>query len=86
MGETANLGVGIDMGPWETVMTQKADRGGTSTLSRDGQQYTVTFQKATAGPLSGAWQTQVALSRTSPMALENAAGSSGQQRPNMYPG
>ena len=43
---TADFRVGVSMGAWETVITQKADGAGTSSFSRDGQQWTVTFLKA----------------------------------------
>jgi RND family efflux transporter MFP subunit len=48
---TADFQIGIGMGQWETVARQRADSGGTSTFSRDGKQWTVTFQQATAGEL-----------------------------------
>jgi hypothetical protein len=46
---TASLRVGISVGEWETAMTQKPDSAGTSSFSRDGQQFTTTFQQATVG-------------------------------------
>jgi hypothetical protein len=42
---TADLRVGVSMGTWETVMTRKPDSAGTSSFSRDGQQWTVKFYK-----------------------------------------
>jgi len=48
---TADFQIGVGMGQWETVARQGADSAGTSTFSRDGKQWTVTFQQATAGEL-----------------------------------
>ena len=45
---TANLRIGIAMDEWETVVAQKPDSLGTSSFTRDGQQFTVTFQEVTA--------------------------------------
>jgi hypothetical protein len=45
---TTDLRVGVSMGAWETVITQKPDRADKSSFSRDGQQWTVTFEKAKA--------------------------------------
>ena len=44
--ETADFRVGIDTGPWETVITQKPDSLGASSFSRDGGKWDVVFQKA----------------------------------------
>jgi len=66
-GQTTDLLVGDDMGPWETVISRRPDRAGRRTFSRDGQQLTVTFQKATVGP--SAHTTQVKLTIPSPSIL-----------------
>jgi hypothetical protein len=60
---TVDFRVGVGMGDWETVIRQKADSAGTSSFSRDGRQWTVTFQKATAEP-SNNNSTQVRLTTT----------------------
>jgi hypothetical protein len=60
--QTADFRVGISMGAWETVITQKAHRADTSSFSRDGQQWKVTFREATAGATAGT--TQVSLTTT----------------------
>jgi len=60
--QTADFRVGISMGAWETVISQKPDSVGRRTFSRDGQQWTVTFHKATAG--ASADTTQVRLTTT----------------------
>ena len=39
-----DLRVGVSMGAWETVITQKPDRGGRQTFTRDGEQWTATLQ------------------------------------------
>jgi hypothetical protein len=48
---TTDLRVGVSMDAWETVITQKPDRVGRQAFSKDGEQWTVTFQnrKAAAG-------------------------------------
>ncbi len=63
---TTDLLVGDDMGPWETVISQKPDRAGRRTFSRDGRQLTITFRKATAGFANTA---QVRLTIPSPSML-----------------
>jgi hypothetical protein len=45
--QTIDFRVGINMGAWETVISWKADSAGTSSFRRDGQEWTVTFHKAT---------------------------------------
>jgi len=47
--KTADFSMGIGIGAWVTVVTQPADRGGTSSFSRDGQPGTVTLEKAAPG-------------------------------------
>ena len=60
---TADCRVGIAKGAWETVITQNAQNGGRRTFSRDGEQWTVIFRKATAVASGGA---QVKLAYTVP--------------------
>jgi hypothetical protein len=61
--QMVNYRVGVSMGDWDTVITRKADSdGGTSSFSRDGRQWTVTFEKATEGTLADT--TQVKLTTT----------------------
>ncbi len=43
---TAKLRVGVSAGAWASVIIQKADSLGTSSFSKDGKQWTVTFLKA----------------------------------------
>ena len=57
---TADLWVGIDMGPWETVIHQKPDRAGKQTFDYEGQQFSVTFQEPTAGPSAPSTQVRLA--------------------------
>jgi hypothetical protein len=45
--QTTDLRIGVSMGAWETVISRKPDSDGTSTFSRNGQEWTVTFHKAT---------------------------------------
>jgi hypothetical protein len=44
---TTDLRVGVSMGAWETVVSRKPDSAGTSSFTRDGREWTVTFRKAT---------------------------------------
>ena len=60
--QTADVRVGIGMGAWKTVITQKADVIGKRSFSQDGQQWTVMFYKPTAG--ASADTTQVRLKHT----------------------
>jgi hypothetical protein len=59
---TADLWVGIDMGPWQTVIHQKPDRAGKQTFDYEGQQFSVTFQKPTAEPSAPSTQVRLATS------------------------
>jgi hypothetical protein len=47
--QTADVRVGVGMGAWKTVITQKANVIGKRSFSQDGQQWTVMFYKPTAG-------------------------------------
>jgi hypothetical protein len=60
--QTADLRVGVSMGVWDTVITEKADSANTSSFSRDGQKWSVTFHNATAGARPDT--TEVALTTT----------------------
>ncbi|MGD0899700.1 MAG: protein kinase, partial [Thermoguttaceae bacterium] len=59
--EKAKLGVGIDMGPWDTLITQNADSLGASTYHREGRDWTVKFLKAEPASRHGVNCTRVAL-------------------------
>ena len=50
-----NFRIGISMGTWETVLTKEPDHAGRQVFSRDGDQWTITFQnnKATLGNADG---------------------------------
>jgi hypothetical protein len=61
--QTADLRVGIAKGAWETVITQNARSAGRRTFSRDGEKWTVIFQKATVVASGGS---QVRLAYTVP--------------------
>ena len=78
--QTADCRVGIAKGAWETVITQSAQNGGRRTFSRDGEQWTVIFRKATAVASGGA---QVKLAYTVPYGRWNmqlvAAASDGSE-------
>jgi hypothetical protein len=77
---TADCRVGIAKGAWETVITQNAQNNGRRTFSRDGEQWTVIFRKATAVASGGA---QVKLAYTVPYGRWNmqlvAAASDGSE-------
>jgi hypothetical protein len=62
--QTADVRVGVCMGEWQTVISQKADSAGMQSFSRDGRQWTVTFRKATAAAIAGT--TQFKLTHTVP--------------------
>ncbi len=64
--ETANLRVGIDAGPWETVVTQKSDGLGVSSFSRAGHESTITFLKAETRDNGGEDSTRVTLMSSDP--------------------
>ena len=57
--ERAGVRVGIDMGPWETVITQQADRLSSASFSRAGRESTVTFQKMEVRGRAGRDSTRV---------------------------
>ncbi len=62
---TTDLRVGVSMGAWETVVSRKPDIAGVSTFSRDGQEWTVSFGKATTSHETAAGDTtQVVLRST----------------------
>lgn len=63
---TANFRVGIDMGPWETVIVQRPSRLGPSTFRRGDYESTVTFLKAEAGDRAGQVSTRVTLTSNEP--------------------
>lgn len=64
--ETAGFGVGIDGGPWETVITQQPDRLGSSSFRRGGHESTITFLSAEARDRGGEDSTRVTLTSNEP--------------------
>jgi len=57
--QTADLRVGVALGPWETVVSQKPDRAGRSRFQRLDRTWAVTFRKAEAGPTTDKTQVEV---------------------------
>jgi len=64
--KTAGFHVGIDGGSWETVITQKPDRLGSSSFSRAGRESTVSLLKAEARESAGEDSTRVTLMSNEP--------------------
>ncbi len=62
----ASIRVGIDAGPWETVITQKPDRLGSSSFRREGHESTIKFLKAEARDRSSEDSTRVTLTSNEP--------------------
>jgi hypothetical protein len=64
--ERAGVRVGIDAGPWETVITQKPDRLGSSSFRRAGRESTIALLNAEARDRAGEDSTHVTLTSNEP--------------------